>query len=80
LRQEIIMEHAYWLGRQRDSLVLARTAATSEARLIHYELAGRYHLKALSAEGQAIGRAGALPAAGYANAASGFSKQAASND
>lgn len=48
-RQEIIMEEGYWLGRKRETLVLARNATASDARLIHYDLAGRYHLKALSA-------------------------------
>ena len=40
------MEHTYWLERKHASLRLARGAACSEARLIHYDLAGRYSLKA----------------------------------
>ena len=44
------MEKAYWLGRKRASLQLARNADSSEARLVHYDLAGRYSLKAISAE------------------------------
>jgi hypothetical protein len=47
---ELIMEKAYWLNRKRASLKLAQKAVVSEARLVHYDLAGRYSLKALSAE------------------------------
>lgn len=55
------MERAYWLGRKRASLRLARNAASSEARLIHYDLAGRYGLNAVSAETQMIDLADSLP-------------------
>ena len=55
------MEKAYWLGRKRASLKLAKVAASSEARLIHYDLAGRYSVKAVSADTQAIDLAAALP-------------------
>ena len=55
------MEKAYWLSRKRASLKLARSAAGSEARLVHYDLAGRYSLKAMSAETMAIDLADALP-------------------
>ncbi len=55
------MEKAYWLGRKRASLKLARNAASAEARLVHYDLAGRYGLKALSAESQGIDLADSLP-------------------
>jgi len=61
------MEQAYWLGRQRASLNSAARATSSEARLIHYDLAGRYSLKALSAETLAIDLADALPPPIYAN-------------
>lgn len=40
------MENGYWTGRKRRAMELAREAATSEARLIHYDLAGRYSIKA----------------------------------
>ena len=40
------MENRYWIGRMRDAMSAARAASTSEARLIHYDLAGRYSLKA----------------------------------
>lgn len=42
------MENAYWLGRKRASLANARAASGAVARLIHYELAGRYSVKAAS--------------------------------
>jgi hypothetical protein len=40
------MEKKYWIGRKRASLGMARGASSAEARLIHYELAGRYSIKA----------------------------------
>ena len=40
------MEQRYWIGRKRSAMAMARNAATSEARLVHYELAGRYSIKA----------------------------------
>ena len=40
------MERTYWLLRGRDELEKARRAATSQSRLIHYDLAGRYSVKA----------------------------------
>ena len=45
-----IMERAYWLTRKRASMSMARGAATASSRLIHYELAGRYSVKAATAE------------------------------
>jgi hypothetical protein len=71
------MEKIYWLGRKRASLKSAQKATSAEARLIHYELAGRYSLKALSVETQAIDLADALPPAicaggGQASAAQGI--------
>jgi len=53
------MEKAYWLVRKRASLKLAREAASSEARLVHYDLAGRYSLNAHSAEILAASRTNA---------------------
>lgn len=61
------MEKAYWLSRKEASLELARNAAGSEARLIHYDLAGRYGLNALAAETQAINQADSLPQPLYAS-------------
>jgi hypothetical protein len=61
------MEKRYWLDRKRASLKSAQSAVSAEARLIHYDLAGRYSLKALSAETQAMDLADALPPAIYAN-------------
>lgn len=40
------MENRYWTGRKRAAMTMARNATTAEARLIHYEMAGRYSLKA----------------------------------
>ncbi len=40
------MEKAYWIGRKRAAMEMARTASCAEARLKHYELAGRYSIKA----------------------------------
>ena len=40
------MEKTYWIGRKRAAMAMARSATTSTARLIHYELAGRYSIKA----------------------------------
>ena len=57
------MDKTYWIGRKRASLKLARNAIGPEARLIHYDLAGRYSLKALSAETLAIDLAEAIPPA-----------------
>ena len=40
------MDKTYWIGRKRAAMAMARSAASSRARLIHYELAGRYSIKA----------------------------------
>jgi hypothetical protein len=50
LASGVIMEKAYWLKRNRASLKMAKNAASAQAKLAHYDLAGRYSLKALSAE------------------------------
>jgi len=42
----IAMERKYWIGRKRDSQARAQRATSAEARLIHYELAGLYSIKA----------------------------------
>jgi hypothetical protein len=59
------MEKSYWLGRKRASLKLAQNAASSEARLVHYDMAGRYSVKAFSAETQAMDLASAVPRSVY---------------
>lgn len=41
-----IMETRYWISRKRAAMTMARGAVTAEARLIHYDLAGRYSVKA----------------------------------
>jgi hypothetical protein len=56
-----MMEKGYWLSRKRASVQAAQDAVSAEARLIHYDLAGRYSLKALSAQPQAIDLAEAPP-------------------
>jgi hypothetical protein len=60
------MENAYWLSRKRASLKLARKAASSEARLVHYDLAGRYSVKAAAANFRAVDLADSLPPPIYA--------------
>ena len=40
------MGKEYWIGRKRAAIAMARAASNSEARLIHYDLAGRYSVKA----------------------------------
>jgi len=40
------MEKRYWIGRKRAAMAMARAATDAEARLIHYDLAGRYSIKA----------------------------------
>ena len=43
------MEKTYWLRRQHAAVAMARAATTAESRLIHYDLAGRYSLRAVRA-------------------------------
>lgn len=42
------MDKTYWIGRQAAAGAMARGASTAKARLIHYELAGRYSVMAAS--------------------------------
>ncbi len=42
----MVMDKRYWIGRKRAAMAMARAATSAEARLIHYELAGRYSVKA----------------------------------
>jgi hypothetical protein len=46
------MEKTYWLRRKHAAMAMARAAATSESRLIHYEMAGRYSIRAAHAPPQ----------------------------
>ncbi|GAA4723442.1 hypothetical protein H9L13_11385 [Sphingomonas lutea] len=55
------MEQTYWLGRKRASLKSAADAASSEARLIHFDLAGRYSVKAATASLRAVDLVDSLP-------------------
>lgn len=59
------MEKAYWLSRKRASLKLAQDAVSAEARLVHYDLAGRYSVKAMSLDSQATDLASAVPRSTY---------------
>ena len=43
------MEQSYWLGRMRASAANARGAESSRARLVHFDLAGRYSVMAAQA-------------------------------
>ena len=61
------MEKAYWLGRKRASLKMARNAADSKSRLIYYDLAGRYSVNASASKTHAIDLADSLPPVIYAN-------------
>src|SRR3546814_14933500 len=45
-RKGDLMEHDYWLRRMSVASMMARKATTAEARLIHYDLAGRYSVRA----------------------------------
>jgi hypothetical protein len=56
------MEKTYWLGRKSASQRAARSATSSIARLIHYDLAGRYSVKAQSLETAMLDLAPSPPA------------------
>lgn len=43
------MEQKYWLSRSKAAGRMARDAETSEARLLHFDMAGRYSIKAAEA-------------------------------
>jgi hypothetical protein len=43
------VERRYWLGRMQSSVVRAEGATSDVARLIHYDLAGRYSVNAANA-------------------------------
>ena len=43
------MEREYWTGRMDAAVDMARDAGTAQARLAHYELAGRYSVRAAGA-------------------------------
>ncbi|HEV7661086.1 MAG TPA: hypothetical protein VGO55_14705 [Allosphingosinicella sp.] len=40
------MNERYWIGRKRAAMAMARAATSAEARLIHYDMAGRYSVNA----------------------------------
>ena len=51
------MEQTYWLGRRRASAANARRATCAEARLVHYDLAGRDSVMAAAAASSAADKA-----------------------
>ena len=65
------MEQVYWPSRKLTSVQMARDATSSEARLVHYDLAGRYSLKAMSADFLGSNLADILPPPIMANHKSG---------
>ena len=48
------MERYYWLCRKSEEIEMARCAASTEARLVHQELATRYGAKAKAAETESL--------------------------
>ncbi len=44
------MEKKYWLHRSSAAGAMARSSTEAEARLIHYDLAGRYSVKAAACD------------------------------
>jgi hypothetical protein len=44
------MDQAYWLAREQDSIANARAATLADVRLIHYDLASSYSVKAAEAK------------------------------
>lgn len=40
------MDKAYWIRRKRRAMAAAQAALTSEARLFHYDMAGRHSVRA----------------------------------
>ena len=57
------MDERYYIARMRASLAMAHSAAGSAARMIHFDLAGRYSLAAATlATGRPKMRPAACPA------------------
>ena len=59
------MEQTYFLMRKRTALKAAKSAGSALARLAHYDMAGRYSLRALEAGKRKPMRKDALPRASY---------------
>jgi hypothetical protein len=49
--RELFIEKKYWLRREHSSVRMAREATSSRARLVNYQLAGLYAVKAAEAGG-----------------------------
>ena len=45
-KRGFFLEQAYWLRRKREELAMASRSISAEARMIHFDLAGRYSVKA----------------------------------
>ena len=43
---EAVLERGYWLRRTREELAMAWSSTNAEAKLIHFDLAGRYSVRA----------------------------------
>ncbi len=48
--KDVVLRQKYWLRRKREELALARVSTCAEAKLIHFDLAGRYSVKASNEE------------------------------
>jgi hypothetical protein len=44
------MGRKYWLGRELSALTMARNASDAESRLVHFQLAGSYSIKASASD------------------------------
>ena len=47
-RKRGFLEQGCWLQRKREELAMAWKSTSAEARLIHFDLAGRYSVKAIN--------------------------------
>ena len=48
------VEQIYFLGRMRDTLAMAKASGSSMAKLIHFDLAGRYSVAAVQAQDRTL--------------------------
>jgi hypothetical protein len=44
------MGRKYWLDRELSALTMARNASSAESRLVHFQLAGSYSIKAAASD------------------------------
>ena len=52
------MDRKYWIGRKHAAMKMARNSSTAESRLIHYDLAGRYSIRAANVPPFMVNRKG----------------------